>query len=194
MSWLQTAKDLVPCPRPLVLPERFKQAKLSDLPEGTLKDTAQDYLKQFLVKAEQGIAPLFIGRARTWKTYAASVIANAVRYEAGLEVGFVECPVELNALERVRFTTGTDQRIAEYQSVPFLVLDDFAEVRQGTYGEQVLLEIVSARHARMKPTLFTGNIQLATGSNQFAPLVARFGPMFARRVADGSEGFRVAIY
>lgn len=182
--------DKAPSPEflaPLALPRRFAGALLADITSGPIVSLAARYMSAWDVVAARGLAPALCGVGGQWKTYCAAALTRWV-YAQGYDCEFVQCAAELPALERARFAHSTATRLDALATVPWLVLDDFAVVRDGSYAADVLTELAERRYADLRPTMYTGNTSLETQA-----LGSRFGVCFARRFEVGSEGYRLML-
>jgi DNA replication protein DnaC len=173
---------------PLVLPERFANATPTELPEA-LRYWVRLYLTHFWERADQGIAPAFLGKARQWKTYAAAVIARWVHYNR-VDTEWVECGPEFTRLDSLFFEEEGRRQIDHLSTVPFLVLDDFTQVPAGTRAAQLMAAVAQARFSAALPTLWTGNRALPN-NDAYLALVKDYGACLTRRILDGSQGYRV---
>src|SRR5438128_118003 len=112
------------------LPKQFEAAALENVPPGLVRQTVDQYLAEGRAgKVQPGVAPLLLGPARTWKTYAA---CSLVRRMATFCVKFVEGPELAYRLEADAFSDGTKHYTAAMVDADFLVLDDFTVITQGT--------------------------------------------------------------
>ena len=170
------------------LPPRFAEATFAQLPQIVVRDVVKDYLTQFWSVAPKGIAPVFLGPARSWKTFGAVVIARTVHANAGLGVEFVNCPRQLMKLDLHRYTELTRRTIRRWESVPFLVLDDFGVIEKGSFKADVLTALAANRFDMCRPTLWTANIDLVEGQ-EFDTIAMLYSPLLSRRLQDCSTGF-----
>lgn len=197
MTWLDDQIARCPLPPPLVLPERFRDTHLDEIPDAGLRGCVSDYLSRFGPVASQGIGCLFTGRARRYKTYAAAFIARVVHEVARLDVEFVQCGALFPQMERSRFSPETDAAIRKLRTTSLVVMDDFAQIPERSWGSAILLEIAETRFASQRPTIWTANIEgigNSSGERDTIGAIAQlYGAGFARRVNDASEGFRVRI-
>lgn len=191
-NWLARARAADPLfLRPLALPERFKAATFTGILHREVRQLAEEYGARFLELGSRGIAPAICGRGGQWKTYAAAALTRLVWQQARVDTEFVQCASELPAMERARYNASTSTRITELCEVPWLVLDDFAVVRDGSWMLDMLVEIAERRYAGLRPTMYTGNI--AFTAEEPGDLARRFGACFARRVLVGSAGWRLML-
>lgn len=170
------------------LPRRFEKPHPRELPQ-VLRAVVLDYLTRFWDTAPEGIAPLFLGRARTWKSYAAAVICGGAVH-AQVPTDFVSCPSELLNLDLDRFSAESRSLVRRWEQIPFLVLDDFAVIREHSFPGQILTAIAAARFDARLPTVWTGNLGSQKGA-EFSDIARLYSPMLARRLEDGSKGFGV---
>lgn len=173
------------------LPPRFARAQLSGIPEGPLAECVRQYGAHFAEARGRGVAPLFAGVTQGFKTYAAAVLAKAVAERGGCKVEWVNCPEAFAVLERRRFEASTDATLQRWKRVDFLVLDDFTQAARVPHQLNLLVELGTHRFDHLRPTLYTGNIALAARNTE--ALGALVGPCLARRILEGSEGFRVIV-
>jgi len=196
-SWLAESVARNPSPPRLTLPLRFMEADVLNIPgmedgsDSPLRRITKEYLKNFWTVAPQGIGCLFLGKAGTYKTYAACAIARRV-HRQGVDTMFAQCPVVLNRIERNRFGTESAETIHRLSTVPFLVMDDFSQVDSKTFASGLLVEIAEARFSNCRPTIWTGNIGLRDGVKVTSVLGNLYGPSFSRRITEASK--RYAIY
>jgi DNA replication protein DnaC len=176
---------------PLALPERYRTAQLRQIGQADIAAVTILYCEQFREAAAHGLAPVFLGRVRTWKTYAAAAIARYVWHHERVAVDFVACPAEFTRFERRRFDPATDQELARLAATPFVVLDDFPLVAPNSYAAQLLVELVTRRFDATLPTLFTGNILMAPDDT--SEVDARYGPQFGRRLYEMGRGYVVVV-
>lgn len=197
LSWLDDRVARNPIPSPLQLPERFRNANFLDIPHEALRLTVQDYLTRFGSVAAEGRGCLFTGRARRYKTYAAACIAQMVHEVAKLDVEFVQCGVLFPQMDRGRFSDETKEAIRRMSHSSLVVMDDFAQVPERSWGSTILMEVAETRFANQYPTIWTANIEgigQSSGERDTLGAIAQlYGAGFARRVHDASEGFRVRI-
>lgn len=178
MLWRQT----------IDLPEQFRAARLKDAPDSPARDVAYKYLKDFWRTASNGIAPLFLGSARTWKTHCAAAIARMVHEQLNIAVEFAEAPTLRHTLEALRFEDSTQKYTRRLLEVTLLVVDDFTVIKPDGYVGSFLQTLCHNRFSRKLPTIWTGNVTLHEGA-EFEELARLYGPMMARRLEDGSRGF-----
>jgi len=176
----------------LDLPRGLETATYEQLPKSRIKQVTRDYLTRFGEVATQGIAPLFIGRAGTYKTRASAVIARAVFERGNLAVEFVDCTMALLELDMNKYGKGTLGVIERWKRVPFLVMDDFAQVKPTSFGAEIIRGILATRYNALLPTLWTANVALPA-DEEFDRLGELYGAQFGRRLKERSEGFRVFI-
>lgn len=174
------------------VPERFKTVGVADLLADTiLREVTLAYLKDFWTQFDRGVAPVFFGRAGTGKTTAAAVIARYVWEVGQVDTAFITVPDIVTQVDFSRFEPATQAVLWRMKTVPFLILDD-AHVISGpnTPVGHAMTSVISVRWNERRPTLWTGNFDLAPG-REWSGLYAQFGPILGRRLEDGSEGYRV---
>ena len=197
-NWLADSVAHNPNPPRLVLPYRFSEADVYTIPgmddgsDSPLRRITKEYLTNFWQVAPQGIGCLFIGKAGTYKTYAACAIARRI-HRSGVDTMFAQCPVLLNRIERNRFGADSAEAIHRLSTVPFLVMDDFSQIDSKTFASGVLVEIAEARFSNLRPTIWTGNIELREGVRVGTVLGSLYGPSFSRRITEASKGYAVYI-
>lgn len=175
------------CPLCRALPVRFAEAYAEGIPHAPQKGVCIEYFRQFDTVVKGGLAPSFFGKAETYKTYCAAVIARWVSEYARMEVGWCDA-AEFTTLETCRFSTDTANRVEDLESVAFLVLDDLTNVAPSTVAETIMTNVVCTRFANNRPTVFTGNFPL--DNDHAAEFATRYSPQLARRILRGSTGFR----
>lgn len=193
-NWLVLEKEAKWHPtmrRPFNVPARFQDAHPEGIPDDFLRGIVRRYLREFWTVAPHGIAPVFVGKARAYKSYAAAVIGRWVANAADVETWWIDCGNDLHQMERDRYGDEVGKQIAWLKRVPFLVMDDFTNVREKTWAADLLVEITTARWNDMRPTLFTGNVLL--GKEDLTRLASLYGTCLARRVYDGADGFRYVV-
>jgi hypothetical protein len=192
MNWLEQARKTDPLfQAKLELPERFRSASLAGIEQADVAGVVAAYAKVFSKVAVQGIAPLFLGRARTWKSYGSAALVRHLWQRERIDVGWCCCASELPRLDRLRTDRDTTKRIEWLCRVPFLVMDDFNLVRPDSWAALILQEIGVRRFDGLRPTLYTGNAVISKDDN--SAIEKAYGPALARRIVDGSEGFRLVI-
>ena len=192
-SWLETAraKNWHAETRPaLKLPARFASATPTGIPGEALRAVVLRYIREFSSQATKGIAPALFGAPRVYKTYAAAVIARYVYGAERLDVEFVAAGSEFLTLGLKRFERSTLDRLEVLSSVSFLVLDDITNVPPAGVGIEFLTSVADRRFSNNLPTLYTGNWDIAKNLSGFAE---RYNLSLARRVHDGSTGFRYVV-
>lgn len=182
-----------PLAAPVALPARFQAAEYSQIQDSGLRQCVRDYCANFYTVAPNGIGCLFVGRARRWKTYAAAVIARTLSERAKIDVEFVQCAVTLNEMDRARFSTDTATRIKRLCATSVVVMDDFAQVPEKSFGAAVLMELAESRFSNNRPTIWTANLTAETEKDYLLTIANMYGAGFARRVMDGTEGYRVRV-
>lgn len=191
MSWLARERAAHETAPRLDLPARFSGVQLEDLP-GRLQDVVNDYLERFPEVAPRGQAPLFLGRAETWKTAAAAVTLRHITSRYHVRCKFVSVPATLMQLANRRFEATTAATLVQWQAVPILLLDDFAVCERGTVAFEMLQSVVAARFDHMLPTLCTGNLVLNRG-REAEDLSQHLGPLLARRLLRAATGFTLLL-
>jgi len=165
------------------------------LPTKALKRVVLAYGAKFWAEGALGMAPLLIGPPGAFKSVSAAVISNQIRQKALVKTGWCTIPVDINRLERSRFTDSTSAQIQEWIHVPFLVMDDFGMVRVGSWQFDVLAEIAMSRFDARRPTMWTGNVTIPGGSLDGVQkaLVSAVGAQLARRMLERSAGYRLYV-
>ena len=187
MSWLDTELARNPEPVPPTLPERYKGARFTTIPEShPLRALVWRYMDEFYEHASAGIAPVLLGPAGEYKTYAAAVIAGTVGQR--VETEFVSVPDQFMLLELDRYSAATKDRLERIMRVPMLVLDDFFWPERGSWASKTLQAVFAARFGECRPTLITGNLELPVG-REFATLSETYSPLLARRLRDAGGPF-----
>lgn len=194
-TWLEQERKQHPVLQPVKLPARFQNPHPKNIANALVFAATREYLTDFDTHVESGIGILFSGRSATWKTYAAAYLAHKACTTGEINSYFVQCSLVLNHISRQRYTTYLDSKkqLDAICTVPFLVMDDFTQVRPRTAVADLLVEIAEARFADQKPTIWTCNLNLATaeGKPHLTKLSDNYGVSFARRLAHGSRGFMV---
>lgn len=188
-NWLTRRVQILPKPPTLVVPERYADTTQEQLPT-PLATLLSEYLFGFWTHAPKGIAPLLLGRAFTWKTAAAVVLAKQIQEVHKVAVTFVSVPDKMIQLELNRFSEETRQMLARWKLADFLILDDFATVEPKSFGHDVLKSLIAARFDSTRPTVWTGNVEL-DAKDPFKGLGLAYGPLMGRRLQQGAEGFTV---
>lgn len=170
---------------PLGLPAKYRDLPLQGIETPVFQRAAITYLQEFWTLAAVGKAPALLGRAGTYKTFTAAVIAQRV-HAALLDALFIQCGPEFQELERRRFDAHTELRIKALETTTFVVLDDFTKVKPGSYGMDLLDAVVERRYADGLPTLYTGNVIIKRDDD--SALVEHVGAGFARRLKETSAG------
>lgn len=179
-------------PAPTVqLPKRFAAPRWADLPTGPFRDATERYLRGFEAFFAKGQAPVFLGRAREYKTYALALLSLDLVGHYRIPVEWVNVPAQIAACERDRYSAATQQRVEHWQTCPFLVLDDFATQVPGQYGANLLVALASARFDAMLPTAWSGNV--APGTTTPWQTLLPWGPTFCRRLHDTGKGLTVFV-
>lgn len=172
-----------------MIPVRYRDVMLTDLPKHPVLESAVKYLQQFEEVRASGLAPVYVGRARQYKTTAAALIARELEARWGLGVQWVNAPDQIGAAARARFAATTQASIESWKQAEFLVVDDFYEVKPDSQAGELVKELMAGRFDRMLPTLWTGNVVLSERD-----VISReWGPSFARRLADSGKGFTVVL-
>lgn len=187
-AYVQPHVSLLP---PLELPRRYAEAKLDEIPYPALVKALKKYGDAFWTAAPKGIAPFFVGAAGTYKSYSAALLASSIREVYRIPVGWCNCAAELVQLDRRQFDKASEARIDFLKSVPFLVMDDFTQVKQGSRQLDIMIEIGTERFDQLLPTLWTGNISLSKDNTK--ELDDAVGACLSRRMLETSEGFRVVV-
>lgn len=191
MTWTSTHRCHELWLPPNTIPVRFRRRFLSEIRNDAVVAVVRRYLGSLDDYASRGLAPAFLGKAGTYKTFGAAFIADRLYHEAHVPVMFVACSSRLPELERERYDARTNRYLQSLKTVPFLVMDDFTQVRLGSWTADMLLELADHRYGAGLPTLWTGNAVI-TATDQSA-LVNGYGASFARRVLEGSAGLRVSL-
>jgi hypothetical protein len=192
MTRLEATQRALPTPPALSIPERFAALTPADLPE-VLQRTVLQYLQDFPHAFEQGLAPAFLGRARTFKTAATYVLLELIRVQYRVRVDILCCPEDLLRFEFDRFQANHQQFVYHLTTVPVLAIDDFATLDpDGFVVKSILGTIISARHKALRPTIWNGNLHLAAG-READTLGQQYGVHFTRRLLDGARGYLVYL-
>jgi DNA replication protein DnaC len=168
------------------IPARFRQfTELADIEHDGLRELTRRYLKDFWDLAGQGRGPLLIGKTGHYKTISAAVIAHKVREVGRLQVGWCNCVSDLSRLASGSFADAS-KAIRHFETVSFLVMDDFAQPKPGGREMTWILQIANARFDAVRPTLWTGNVTPTA-------LDSVVGVGTARRLLESAKDFRVAL-
>lgn len=180
----------------LELPLRYRDVTINQLHAGPLRSVVVDYLRSVKSFVRDGLAPVFIGRARTGKTTAAALVARELDACHQLSVAWVNAPTWAGQFDRRRFEETTELQVRQWAAVDFLVMDDFSEVQPGSVMGGVIRQLLAARFDAQRPTLWTGNILLGPGDpaqELYAEVSKRWSASFARRLQDGGERLTVVV-
>lgn len=185
---------------PLELPDRFVQAAPKGINNAAIQAAVVRYLDEFWDAAERGIAPVFLGRAGQYKTFGAAVIARWVQFQR-LPVKFVKCGQFFMDLDAGFYGAAGLKPYKEAAEVPFLVLDDFTQVKTGTRGAELMANLLDHRFSAMLPTVLTGNVRGNNPTHCMQLVSDLYRPDFARRLLHGTgasinppkDGFYVTV-
>lgn len=192
MTWLDDVRRRVPVPPPLEIPERYGTESLAAIPNADIRQVIADYLLAFWTAAPAGKGPLLLGRTGTWKTTALALLARTVHRQVGIEVAWVSVPRYVLRLDLDRFDADLHRTIQHWGTVPFLVMDDWTEIQPNSQAHRVLVATMTARYDARLPTAWSGNLILTPG-RETQELGDRYGHLFARRLVETSEGFRMML-
>lgn len=192
LSWF--AKNAVPdvCMlRPHGVPAYAIDFPFYKIANSMVRDAIQRYLTEVDVVAAKGIAPSFLGKGGEFKTLGAAYIAQKLYNDAHVQVDFVQCPVLFPRLERMRYDPSTNATLTRLAETPFLVMDDFTQVRVGSWATDFLVEVAEARYSNLLPTIWTGNVTITR--TDWSALESKYGQAFARRLVEGSKGYTTVL-
>ena len=174
------------------LPMKFRAARIDRIPVGDVRDVVTEYLTQGRAgRVRNGVAPLMLGPARTWKTYGACWLVNQM---ATLYTKFVGVPALKFRLEQDTFSPETKRYLYPLMNARFLVLDDVTVI--GPADTRVLSwldAIVCHRFSHGLPTLYTGNLEVPNAADLEEVLRGMYGPRIARRMVDNAQGFTLLL-
>ncbi len=172
--------------RVLSLPPRYANASYDILAKGSpvLATIVKDYLARYWPLAEKGMAPAFVGRTESFKTYATAVLARQVAQSALLPVHWVACGVDLMGVSPWQAREAA--LLGPWVSAPFLILDDVTTLRANTAAVDLLQAIVLSRFDNQLPTCWTANLP---ADRLEAGLAENLGVSSARRLLECSAGF-----
>jgi len=190
MSWIKDhAVDHPLQLPPNPIPERFREAKLSKIENEAVRTVVVKYLTHFEAYATKGVAPSFLGKGGTYKSFGAGLIADRLYRQALLPLEYVACASQMAELERARYDAATSKFLRRLRTTPFLIMDDFTQIKLGTWTTDMLLEIADARYNALLPTMWTGNLFISKEDQ--SSLINGYGVSFARRLMEGSKGLIV---
>ncbi len=189
MNWLDLERRRNPTPTAVALPDRFEEARLKLLWDGSLKEMAVSYCEKAEELIDQGVAPFFVGRSGTGKTTAAAAIARVISIGYHIETTWASAPDVLTRLKYQRWK-GEEELLA-LMRVPFLVLDDIAVFPPTSEEFGIWLRLMTQRFDDRRPTLYTAN--LALSSKPFEDLAQKYGPLVARRLQEGSGDYALSL-
>lgn len=195
-NWLrQVAEPHIDLVGPSPVPYQFDGVTFDMLPTKGLKRVISAYGAKFWSEGAQGMAPLLIGPPGAFKSVSAAILSNQIRTKALVKTGWCTIPVDLTRLERARYAERTSEQIQEWINVPFLVIDDFAMVRLGSWQFDVMAEIAMSRFDARRPTMWTGNITLPGGNLDGVQkaLTGSVGAQLTRRMLERSSGYRLYV-
>ena len=176
----------------LALPARFADARLSRVRNDDVRACATEYLDAFWEKASQGLAPVLVGRAAEWKSYAAAAIARVVNLQGRVDVEWFNAPHDALVMDMAKFDARHSQRLERLVGADLLVVDDFWEVGGSGFGRDLLVAVAAERFAQRRPVLWTANVTMAEGE-EWKEIAHRYGVSFARRLKHGGAGFTVIL-
>jgi DNA replication protein DnaC len=189
-TWVEWASGTYPAVQFLPVPPRYADVTVATIGDPELLAAATEYLQHFEAAASQGLGPVFIGAAREYKTVAAVAVLKAL-WQHQVPVDYLPGGGLLR-FEVDRYSEATRKRLKAWESVPVLLVDDFAAPRQNSFGADVVLDVCSARFDAGLPTIWTGNLKLPRGG-EFERVEELFGPLFSRRLQDAGAGFTVLV-
>jgi DNA replication protein DnaC len=193
VTWIDEARATQWHPsqrKPLELPVRFRSARIHDVPVPALRQAATDYVLKFWDVARDGIAPCFVGKAKSFKTHTACCVAMWVEQIVKVETAFADIGNFLNRFDGDRFNDVHRTYYDWLCRVPFLVADDFANTRPKSWASDMLTDLASRRFNATLPTLWTANLVHEGDRVKIADL---YGAAFSRRVHDGARGYTVIV-
>lgn len=171
------------------LPRPFQQAELALVPVLPMREMLEHYLAAGREgRLPAGVAPLLLGPARSWKTYASCALARQL---CRMYVYFASGPDLAFRLDNRAFGASTQAYLTQLLNARFLLLDDFTAI-QGTRAGTFFAQLVSHRFNSALPTLFTGNLQRTEQALE-TQLDALYGPLVARRIVDMSKGYQLLL-
>jgi len=189
MTWLDLWRAQHPTPAPLVLPERYQQARLEKC-SPVQRECIHKYLQQFWEVAPQGRAPIFLGESGVGKSMAAAVLITLLHERAKLDMRW-ESAGQWVVKDRTLPREEHASWVRKMQQIPILVLDDihFVTVAEvSTFA--VLTAVLTGRWDACKPTIITANLSLPAGT-EWDALATIYTAALARRMRDAGEGFTV---
>jgi hypothetical protein len=190
VNFLERARYYFPDGRLEGLPRRYHDATVDALPASAVRTVTEAFLADPLPHLEAGRAPVYLGRARQYKTFAAAAVAAALNQQYGLSALWVNVPSVLGEVQRNRFSDGTSMIMDRIKRVPLVIMDDFAAVKSGSFEAGVLVEICATRFDALLPTIWTGNV---VPDKPHVELAAQYGPSLARRLADTGKGLTAVM-
>lgn len=193
MGWLAMHLERNPVPPPFEYPTRYKDADVAGIENEALRKLSIKYLTHFEENVDAGIGILLLGKAQTWKTYTALTIAKRAYERGKLDCMFMGCASELLSLGQNQYSDYTRARIDQAKKVSMLVMDDFAMVPSHGAAFEMLLGIATYRFDNLRPTLWTANILENVNEELMEAIGRSYGPGFARRLYDSSEGYRKRV-
>ena len=157
------------------LPPRFRRYRLSDYP-GAMSKAVEPFL------ADDDCCSLYLwGETGSRKTSFATAILMEMREQAQCRVGcFVPAYLAVQAF-RTFDDSGAKQRVDQWKTEPWLILDDLGKHRDTPHVIEQMLFLIHYRYDWAKPghkTILTANLDL----NEFAK---RVDPATARRLSEG---------
>jgi DNA replication protein DnaC len=174
------------------IPAAFEKILWSTVPDSPIKSVGVKYLAEFPGNIAAGLAPVFLGRAGTWKTSVALLVAQELERQVSMDYEFVSVP---EVRPKFEFNTYSDQVthfLCRWATVPLLILDDFAVAEPGSRTTLALEATMATRYNALLPTIWTGNLALPK-HNPFDGIADRYGALFSRRLQERATGYTVLI-
>lgn len=190
MNWLELARRRNPRPALAQVPDRFKDAKVSELWPGTLRDVSGEYIANVETLLAEGIAPLFVGKAGTGKTLAATAIFRVINEYHKIDAHWASAPSLF--FELVRLNWRAQDVIRNLCEIPYLFIDDIGVIKVNTPAFDIWMDILSQRFDAMRPIMYTANLRVDT-ADPFSTLADLYGPLVARRLQKGSGDFALSL-
>jgi DNA replication protein DnaC len=174
----------------LAIPKRFADAELDDHTNKALKAVAEEFIKEFYVYYNKGIAPMLLGNPGVGKTHVAAAIAKILYNEMKVPVYWADAVHTLNNLMDYR-----DFRDKSYFKVkdkvlhtPLVIIDDFGHLQRYARTRELFFHIVNTRYASALPTLFTANFEVGESAESWGVIDSCFGAAMTRRFRVMSKG------
>lgn len=134
-------------------------ATFDDISERPREKAIKKFIKEWQDLKKIGASMALLGGYGTGKSSAACVVGSEIHARYGEKVVYINASDMVRDVRSTYDKPGVSEKeiVSFYMNVPLLIIDELGWQGNGTSDRTLMTEIISRRHANLKPTILIAN-------------------------------------